>query len=41
MLAAGHLAPAIERRYALHDTADAMRHVEGGHARGKTVIVMS
>jgi NADPH:quinone reductase-like Zn-dependent oxidoreductase len=41
MLAAGHIAPAIERRYALHDTPDAMRHVEGGHARGKTVIVMS
>ncbi len=40
MLAAGQLVPAIERRYPLHEAADAVRHVEAGHARGKTVIVM-
>jgi NADPH:quinone reductase-like Zn-dependent oxidoreductase len=40
MLAAGQIVPAIERRYALHETAEAVRHVEAGHARGKTVIVM-
>ena len=40
MLAAGQIVPAIERRYALHETADAMRHAEAGHARGKIVIVV-
>jgi raffinose/stachyose/melibiose transport system substrate-binding protein len=40
MLAAGQIVPAIERRYALHETAEAVRHVEAGHSRGKTVIVM-
>jgi len=40
MLAAGQITPAIERRYALRETADAIRHVETGHARGKVVIVV-
>lgn len=40
MLAAGQIVPAIERRYPLDEAADAVRHVEEGHARGKTVIVM-
>ena len=30
--------PAIDRRYALRDTADALRHVGEGHAQGQTVI---
>jgi len=40
MLAEGKIVPVIERRYALHEAADAVRHVEAGHARGKAVIVM-
>jgi len=35
----GRITPAIERTYALADTADAMRHLAGGKARGKLVIV--
>jgi NADPH:quinone reductase-like Zn-dependent oxidoreductase len=30
--------PAIDRRYALRDTADALRHVGEGRAQGQTVI---
>ena len=40
MLAAGQLRPVIDRRYPLEQAADAVRYVEGGHARGKVVIVM-
>lgn len=40
MLAAGQISPVIERRYALRETADAIRHVETGHARGKIVVVV-
>jgi NADPH:quinone reductase-like Zn-dependent oxidoreductase len=35
----GALRPAIERTYALADTADAYRHMVAGHVRGKLVIV--
>lgn len=31
--------PVIDRRYPLSDTAEAVRYVEHGHARGKVVIV--
>jgi NADPH:quinone reductase-like Zn-dependent oxidoreductase len=34
----GRLVPAIERTYALSDMPEAMRHLVGGHARGKLVI---
>lgn len=37
-LAAGDIAPSIERTYALPETADAMRHIGEGHTRGKLVI---
>lgn len=40
MLADGRIVPVIERRFALPDAVDAIRHVEAGHARGKTVILM-
>jgi NADPH:quinone reductase-like Zn-dependent oxidoreductase len=38
LVEAGKIKPAIERRYALRDTADALRHVGEGHAQGQTVI---
>jgi NADPH:quinone reductase-like Zn-dependent oxidoreductase len=38
LVEAGKIKPAIDRRYALRDTADALRHVGEGHAQGQTVI---
>jgi NADPH:quinone reductase-like Zn-dependent oxidoreductase len=35
----GKVRPYVERTYRLEETAAAMRHIEGGHARGKLVIV--
>jgi NADPH:quinone reductase-like Zn-dependent oxidoreductase len=35
----GKLRPAIERTYPLADTADAYRHMNAGHVRGKLAIV--
>jgi len=35
---AGRIAPVIERRYCLSQTAEAVRYLEEGHARGKLVI---
>jgi NADPH:quinone reductase-like Zn-dependent oxidoreductase len=40
MLAAGTVKPAIDRRYALTDIAEAFRYLGEGHARGKIVITM-
>jgi NADPH:quinone reductase-like Zn-dependent oxidoreductase len=39
LCAGGQLAPYVERRYGLEETAEAIRHLEGGHARGKLVVV--
>ena len=38
LVEAGKIRPAIDRRYALRDTADALRHVGEGHSQGQTVI---
>ncbi|MET8663668.1 NAD(P)-dependent alcohol dehydrogenase [Streptomyces tendae] len=38
---AGQLTPVVGRTFALADAAAAVRHVEEGHARGKTVITVS
>ena len=38
LVEAGKITPAIDRRYALRDTADALRYVGEGHAQGQTVI---
>jgi NADPH:quinone reductase-like Zn-dependent oxidoreductase len=34
----GRLTPVIDRCYALADTAEAIRVIEGGHARGKVIV---
>jgi NADPH:quinone reductase-like Zn-dependent oxidoreductase len=38
LIEAGKVTPLIERRYALRETAAAMRHVAEGHSQGKTVV---
>ncbi len=35
----GEVTPVVDRTYPLDDVAGALRHLEGGHARGKLVIV--
>ncbi|MBI2429047.1 MAG: NAD(P)-dependent alcohol dehydrogenase [Ignavibacteriales bacterium] len=37
----GKITPVIERRYPLHEVADAIRYIEQGHARGKVVITIN
>jgi NADPH:quinone reductase-like Zn-dependent oxidoreductase len=36
----GKLTPVLDRAYPLRETADAVRYLEGGHARGKVVITV-
>lgn len=38
LIEAGKIQPVIDRRYALRDTADALRYVGEGRAQGQTVI---
>lgn len=40
LLAAGRIKTVIDRRYPLTETAEAVRYVEEGHARGKVVITV-
>jgi NADPH:quinone reductase-like Zn-dependent oxidoreductase len=40
LIEAGKLRPVIDRAYPLNETADAMRHLGSGHARGKVVITV-
>ena len=40
LIEAGRITPVIGRTYPLGETPDAIRHVETGHARGKTLITM-
>ena len=40
LLEAGKIVPVIERRYPLRETAEALRYLEEGHARGKVVITV-
>jgi NADPH:quinone reductase-like Zn-dependent oxidoreductase len=37
---AGKVVPVIDRRYPLSETADAIRYLEEGHARGKVIIII-
>lgn len=39
MVAAGRIAPVIDRRMPLSDTAEALRWVDDGHARGKVLVI--
>ena len=38
LLEAGEITPVIDRSYPLSQVAEAIRHLEGGHARGKIGI---
>ena len=38
LLEAGKIVPVIDRRYPLSETAEAMRYLGAGHARGKVVV---
>src|SRR5438876_7214516 len=40
LLEAGKVVPLIDRRYALSGAAEALRHLEEGHAQGKVVITV-
>jgi hypothetical protein len=40
LMRAGTVKPVIDRRYKLNDIAEAIRYLEGGHARGKVVITL-
>jgi NADPH:quinone reductase-like Zn-dependent oxidoreductase len=41
LLEAGKIVPVIDRRYRLEETAEAMRYLGQGHARGKIVITVA
>ena len=36
----GKVKPIIDRRYSLHETAEAMRHIRKDHSRGKVIITI-
>lgn len=40
LIEAGKVAPVIDRTYPLSETAEALRHVESGRARGKVVVTV-
>src|SRR5574341_403208 len=41
LIEAGKVTPVIDRTYPLRETAEAIRYVEGGHARAKVVITIA
>jgi NADPH:quinone reductase-like Zn-dependent oxidoreductase len=41
LVLSGHVTPAIDRRYPLSETADALRWVDEGRAKGKVVIIVT
>ncbi len=41
LLEAGKVVPMIDRRYSFAETAEALRYLEEGHARGKVVITVA
>lgn len=41
LIESGRVTPVIDRRYALEETAEAVRYVAAGHTRGKVVIGVS
>ena len=40
LVASGKVRPVIDKCYSLSEAAEALRYIEGGHARGKVVICM-
>jgi NADPH:quinone reductase-like Zn-dependent oxidoreductase len=40
LMESGKIMPVIDRRYSLGETAEAVRHFEEGHTRGKIIITM-
>jgi NADPH:quinone reductase-like Zn-dependent oxidoreductase len=40
LIEAGNVTPVIDRTYTLSEAPEAMRYLEGGHARGKIVITV-
>ncbi len=40
LIEAGKVTPVIDRTYPLSETAEAIRYLEEGHARGKIVITV-
>jgi NADPH:quinone reductase-like Zn-dependent oxidoreductase len=40
LMQSGKMTPVIDRTYKLNETADALRYLETGHARGKVVITL-
>ena len=41
LLEAGKVVPVIDRRYPLNEVPEAIRYLEGRHARGKVVITVA
>jgi NADPH:quinone reductase-like Zn-dependent oxidoreductase len=41
MVEQGTLRSVIDRRFPLRDTADALRHLSTGHARGEVVVIVA
>jgi NADPH:quinone reductase-like Zn-dependent oxidoreductase len=41
LIEAGQLTPVIGKTYPLRQAADAMRHLQAGHARGKLVLTVT
>jgi NADPH:quinone reductase-like Zn-dependent oxidoreductase len=41
LVEAGKIAPVLDRTFPLHQAADAVRYLAGGHPRGKVVITMA
>ncbi len=40
LLETGKVKPVVDRRFELSETADALRYLGEGHARGKVIISM-
>jgi NADPH:quinone reductase-like Zn-dependent oxidoreductase len=40
LVESGRVTPVIDRTHPLHETAEALRYIEAGHARGKVVITI-
>ena len=41
LMQAGTVTPVIDRCYPFMEAAEAMRHLESGHARGKIVVTIA